>query len=182
MPQVIKLNQHIYSLLIEKECNGFTIVELRDELLTVTDTYQHIDEARKFIYRQTTALERKDLLNSKGSGRDKKYFKTELFNNASFVAKQVVIEKEKSISSHTNNQASPLVETLLNEKKQFEAELAILLGEVDEYKALQKRFPEHLSLFYSALDDAKNNSAKLLGKVNALTTILASLNNGASRC
>lgn len=98
------------------------------------------------------------------------------------MAKQVVIEKEKSISSHTNNQASPLVETLLNEKKQFEAELAILLGEVDEYKALQKRFPEHLSLFYSALDDAKNNSAKLLGKVNALTNILASLDNGARQC
>ncbi|MAD89523.1 MAG: hypothetical protein CMK64_07435 [Pseudoalteromonas sp.] len=182
MPQVIKLNHHIYSLLIEKECNGFTIVELRDELLTVTDTYQDIDEARKFIYRQTTALERKKLLNSKGSGRHKQYFKTELFNNVTFVAKQAVIEKEKSISCHTNNQASPLVETLLNEKKQFEAELAILLGEVDEYKALQKRFPEYLSLFYSALDDAKNNSAKLLGKVNALTTILASLNNGTSRC
>ena len=182
MPQVIKLNQHIYSLLIEKECNGFTIVELRDELLTVTDTYQDIDEARKFIYRQTTALERKELLNSKGSGRHKKYFKTELFNNVTFVAKQVVIEQEKSISSNTDNQASPLVETLLNEKKHFEAELAILLGEVDEYKALQKRFPEHLSLFYSALDDAKNNSAKLLGKVNALTTVLASLDNGARQC
>lgn len=182
MPQVIKLNHHIYSLLIEKECNGFTIVELRDELLTVTDKYQDIDEARKFIYRQTTALERKDLLTSKGSGRRKKYFKTELFNNATFVAKQAVIQQEKSISSHTDNQISPLVETLLNEKKQFEAELAILLGEVDEYKALQKRFPEHLRLFYSALDDAKNNSAKLLGKVNALTTILASLNNGTPQC
>lgn len=182
MPQVIKLNQHIYSLLIEKECNGFTIVELRNELFSVTDTYQDIDEARKFIYRQTTALERKGLLNSKGSGRYKRYFKTELFDNAKFVAKQVVIAKEKSISSHTDNQASKLVEILLNEKKQFEAELAILLGEVDEYKALQKRFPEHLSLFYSAFDDAKNNSAKLLGKVNALTNILASLDNGARQC
>ncbi len=182
MPQVIKLNQHIYSLLIEKECNGFTIVELRDELLIVTDTYQDIDEARKFIYRQTTALERKGLLNSKGSGRYKRYFKTEQFDNAKFVAKQVVIAKEKSISSHTDNQASKLAETLLNEKKQFEAELAILLGEVDEYKALQKRFPEHLSLFYSVFDDAKNNSAKLLGKVNALTNILASLDNGARQC
>ena len=121
-------------------------------------------KARKFIYRQITALERKELLKTKGSGRHKKYFKTELFNNATFVAKQVVIEKEKSISSHTNNQASPLVETLLNEKKQFEAELAILLGEVDEYKALQKRFPEHLSLFYSALDDAKNNFSEVIRK------------------
>ena len=47
MPHVIKLNQHIYSLLIEKECNGFTIVELRDELLTVTDKYQDIDMAKE---------------------------------------------------------------------------------------------------------------------------------------
>ncbi|ALS33050.1 hypothetical protein PTRA_a1909 [Pseudoalteromonas translucida KMM 520] len=182
MPQVIKLNQHIYSLLLEKECNGFTIVELRDELLTVTDTYQDIDEARKFIYRQTTALERKEILISKGSGRNKKYFKSELFNKVTFEPKQVAIEQEISISCNTDNQASPLVETLLNEKNQFEAELAILLGEVDEYKALQKRFPDHLNLFYSALDDAKNNSAKLLGKVNALTTVLSSLNNGAQQC
>ena len=182
MPQVIKLNQHIYSLLIEKECNGFTIVELRDELLTVTDTYQDIDEARKFIYRQTTALERKDLLKAKGSGRHKKYFKTELFNSVTFVAKQVVIKQEKLSTGNIDNQASPFVETLLNEKKQFEAELAILLGEVDEYKALQKRFPEHLNLFFSALDNAKNNSAKLLGKVNALTTVLAYLESGDPQC
>ena len=161
MPQIIKLNQHIYSLLLEKECNGFTIVELRDELLTVTDTYQDIDEARKFIYRQTTALERKEILISKGSGRNKKYFKSELFNKVTFKPKRVSIEQEISISCNTDNQASLFVETLLNEKKQFEAELAILLG---------------------ALDDAKNNSAKLLGKVNALTNVLSSLNNGASQC
>lgn len=182
MSQVIKLNQHIYSLLIEKECNGFTIVELRDEILNLTDTYQDIDEARKFVYRQVTALERKELLKAKGSGRDKKYFKTELFNNATFIAKQAVIKEGQPSACNIGDQPPSIFEILLNEKKQFEAELAILLGEVDEYKALQKRFPEHLSLFYSALDDAKNNSAKLLGKVNALTTILASLNNGASRC
>ena len=182
MPKVIKLNRHIYSLLIEKEVNGFTIVDLRDELLTLTDTYRDIDEARKFVYRQMLSLERKELFNSKGSGRHKRYFKTELFNRATFVAKHAVIEKQKSNISNTDNQASLLIETLLNEKKQFEAELAVLLGEVDEYKALQKRFPDHISWFYSALDEAKNNLAKLLGKVNALNTVLDSLNNSASQC
>lgn len=182
MSQIIKLNQYIYSLLIEKECNGFTIVELRDELLILTDTCQDIDEARKFIYRQMTALKRKELLKAKGSGRHKKYFKTELFNSSTFVAKQVVIEQEKLSISNNVNQPSPLFEVILNEKKQFEAELAILLGEVDEYKALEKRFPEYLGLFHSALDDAKNNSAKLLGKVNALTTVLALIESGASQC
>lgn len=98
------------------------------------------------------------------------------------MVKQVVIDQEKLSVSCIDDQTSPFVETLLNEKKQFEAELAILLGEVDEYKDLQKRFPEQLRLFYSALEEAKNNSAKLLGKVNALTTVLASLKNGAKQC
>ena len=169
----------MYSLLVERECNGLTIVELRDELLTLTNSHQGIDEARKFVYRQIKALERKELFKTEGNGRHKKYFKTEIFSNAKFVTKPVVIDQEKLIN---NNQVSSFFETLLNEKKQFEAELEIILGEVGEYKALQKRFPEHVTLFYSALEDAKNNSAKLLGKVNALTTVLASLNDGAKQC
>ena len=179
MPNVIKLNHYIYSLLIEKQNNGFTIIELRDELLTITDAYPDIDEARKFIYRQVTAIERKELLKAKGKARNKKYFKTEMFNSVTFVAKQAVIEQDKINSSHIANQSSRLYRVLLNEKKQIETELAILFGEVDEYKSLQKRFPEYIKLFGLILDSAKNNSARLSGKVNALTTVLASLDNSA---
>ncbi|KPW03633.1 hypothetical protein [Pseudoalteromonas sp. P1-8] len=178
MSQIIKLNKLIYCLLIERSCDGFTIIELREELLALTNSFQDKYKARKFVYRQVTNLEQRELLKAKGSGRAKKYFKTELFNTTTVVAKSDEIKLENANSSSIDNQTSPFFEALSTEKKIVEAELAISLIEVDEYKALQERFPEHHRLIYSALDGAKNNSARLLGKVKALNNVLTSLENG----
>lgn len=53
-------------------------------------------------------------------------------------------------------------------KNVYEGELAITLGEVEEYQSLLSRFPSSKTDLLPLYDAAKERSAKLLGKVNAL--------------
>ena len=61
---------------------------------------------------------------------------------------------------------------LLEQKQKHEAELAIKLGEVEEFKALMKRYPQKNELFNRFYLETRDCSAQLLGKVNALTKVL----------
>ncbi len=55
---------------------------------------------------------------------------------------------------------------LVSERNQYKGELEIVLGEIDEYQSLNVRFPELEPKLITLLDEAKERSACLLGKVN----------------
>ncbi|CSA22607.1 Response regulator [Vibrio cholerae] len=61
---------------------------------------------------------------------------------------------------------------LVSERNQYKGELEIVLGEIDEYQSLNIRFPELEPKLITLLDEAKERSACLLGKVNGLTNVL----------
>ena len=62
------------------------------------DEITDLDEARRLIYRQILSFVRKGLLVHQGVGRDKRYFKTDLFKELSFKprqpAKSTALEKK----------------------------------------------------------------------------------------
>ena len=67
-------DKHILVMVIvEKGMDGFSVIELRDASLSVSDLRKEPDEARKRLYRQILRFVRNGWLQSEGEGRDKRY-------------------------------------------------------------------------------------------------------------
>ncbi|STY52881.1 Uncharacterised protein [Vibrio anguillarum] len=161
----------MFNLLIEKEMDNFLVVELRDALMSITKNVTDPDEARKYVYRQILSFERKGWLFSTGKDRAKRYQKTELFHQIDFSPRESEVKSPPETELITEVPMSGLA-VLLKEKNQHEGELAIVLGEVEEYQSLINRFPQNRDLFLPLFTDAKECSARLLGKINAISKAL----------
>lgn len=61
---------------------------------------------------------------------------------------------------------------LKKEKLIHEAKLAVVLSEIEEYQSLMERFPTKRTYLTGLYQQAKNQSATLLGKVTALSKVL----------
>lgn len=174
------LHQDVHNLLITNNIDNFTVSEIRDALMYRSKFFSDKSETRKYIYRVVCKLVKLGLLIKHPNKQIKKikYTKAELFFTANFVIKQDVqmVEVEAPKMPSLNDEATAInidffVE-LLEQKQKHEAELAIKLGEVEEFKALMKRYPQKNELFNRFYLETRDCSAQLLGKVNALTKVL----------
>ncbi|MEZ9856554.1 hypothetical protein AB4347_21370, partial [Vibrio breoganii] len=66
--------------------------------------------------------------------------------------------------------------------KQYEGELAITLGEIEEYQSLLMRFPNNKQDMQPLFNAARERSAKLLGRINALTNWMQVAQSKAPQC
>ncbi|NOH84246.1 hypothetical protein F0249_10510 [Vibrio sp. 03-59-1] len=181
MKQPTKINSDMFNLLIEKEMNNFTVIEARDAFALTNNRFEKIDDARKYVYRQILSFERKGWISSKGSGRKKRYSKTTLFLQNSFAPRGSKKRSRNLIEMIQVGADFPL-NKLVAEKNQHEGELAIILGEVEEYQLLMERFPHLKESFMPLFSEAKDRSAKRLGKINALSNILKVVSSRTVTC
>ena len=72
--------------------------------------------------------------------------------------------------------------TLAQEKKLHEGELAITLGEIEEYQSLLMRFPNNKQEIQPLFNLARERSAKLLGRINALTNWMQVVQGNTQKC
>ncbi len=174
MKRSMKISAEMYKLLIERTMDGFSVIELRDEFIALKGSFVDPDEARKKVYRQILRFIKKGWLRSEGSGRQKRYFQTDTFKALYVEPKSGKVDIEIDL----NHDYSVLV----SECNQYKGELEIVLGEIDEYQSLKVRFPELEPKLIPLLDEAKERSAYLLGKVNGLTNVLKMLYEGKQTC
>ncbi|HCG9193022.1 hypothetical protein [Vibrio parahaemolyticus] len=165
MKKVLKMNPYMFNLLIEKGIDNFSVVEIRDALMECAPIFEDKEQARKYVYRQLLSFERKGWLISAGIRREKRYFLTQKFNSLYFEPRKS--SKEESISTYSE-EIENMIDMLRQEKTQYEAELAIVLGELEEYQSLLVRFPSNKVMLIPIFDVTKKRSEKLLGKINAL--------------
>lgn len=168
----MKTSEIMHKLLIEKEFNDFTVVELRDAAVAVGFYDDDLGESRKRIYRQILRFIKHNWLRSEGSGRKKRYFQTDLFKSSHAASHS----KPTEFSTHSY----PYYSVLHRERNQHKAELEIILGEIEEYQSINRRFPELENKLNPLLEQAKERSANLLGKVNVLTNVLNTLSEDAT--
>jgi hypothetical protein len=173
------INNNMFKLLIEKEMDNFSVVELRDALVQQTEGKYSQDEARKYVYRQILAYVKKGWLTSKGQNRLKLYLKTDSFKSLSFSSSNTTKTKEL-----TNNkqQMNDEIKIFVREKSNYTGELEIILGEVEEYQSLMSRFPSMSSSLRPLFEVTKDRSARLLGKINALSNVIKLSKTGIERC
>ncbi|MGO2293439.1 MAG: hypothetical protein ACTJH9_13380 [Pseudoalteromonas sp.] len=184
MSKQANMNVFLHFLLVIKQMNNFTVTEAKDALLHEQSEFTDAVETRKFIYRQLTRNVAKGLLkrtNKVNKGyKEVIYSKTELFLNLEIVPSSRG-SSAKSIEIINNNSTNAKVEKLQITEYQdelkkdlltYEIDLNTVLEEAKEYKRLTARYPklhEQLQLHHT---QAKEKSIKLLGKINALQTLL----------
>ncbi|WP_318494428.1 hypothetical protein [Photobacterium leiognathi] len=166
----------MHKLLIENGLDGFTVLEARDLWLSIDKKSSNSSEARKKVYQAIFNFEKKNWLRFEGSGRDKRYFQTEQFKK---LPDYEAINHQPRINNPIIDQDYSI---LLNEYNEYKGELEIVLGEVNEYQSIASRFPELKSKLSPIHQQAKERAALLLGKINALTTVLQTLNTGGESC
>ncbi|MGF1727820.1 hypothetical protein [Photobacterium nomapromontoriensis] len=177
MKQIKAINPYMYKLLIEKEMDDFSVLEARDELVASDSSLTNLDEARRLVYRHIMSFERRGWLMPSGNGRAKKYAQSEVFKQLVLQLKpqQTLLLQDRALAPYPCS-----LMALAKEKKQHEGELAITLGEVEEYQSLIARFPENHDALLPLFTEAKERSAKLLGKMNALSNAIQTLRSPAT--
>ncbi|MCY9871165.1 hypothetical protein [Vibrio barjaei] len=182
MKQLQKINGHMFNLLIKREMDNFSVIEARDALMTLSGEFENRQEARKYVYRQILAFERKGWLVATGSNRSKKYQKTELMNSLHMTSHRLKNNPSEVFVSKFSHENFDL-KVLQNEKNEYEGELAIVLSEIEECQLLMERFPMNKDLFLAMFIESKELSAKLLAKINVRTkAIQASKREASSSC
>lgn len=180
MAKAIALHPDVYNLLIVININNFTVSEIRDALMHESEFFNDKTETRKCIYRVICKLTKLKLLIKHTNSEVKKsrYIKSETFITANFVMKSsaetpaVQQPKVKILRNEKTESSTDFRDALSKEKKTYEAELAISLSEVEEFKDLMQRFPKQNDLFKPFYLETRERSVQLLGKVNALTKVL----------
>jgi len=181
MAKAIALHEDVYNLLIIENINNFTVSEIRDFLMSKSECFNEESETRRYIYRVICKLTKLELLIKHASSAIKKikYTKSEAFFTANFVIKATEktsieqAEKTKLINDVVPGINDDFINNIFKEKQSHEAELAITLSEVEEFKALIQRFPSKNKLFRPCYLETRERSAQLLGKVNALNKVLS---------
>ncbi|MDF2152882.1 hypothetical protein [Vibrio sp. CAU 1672] len=179
MKKTAKLNPYMFKLLIEKEMNNFSVIEIRNALMECDVVFADKEEARKFVYKQLLSLKNKGWLSTTGVHRRKRYLVTDNFRACSFEARA---QRKVSSAIKSSVMVSKTFDIVLKEKKKYEGELAITLGEIEEYQSLAARFPQDKATILPLFDSAKDRSAKLLGKINALSNWIHATKGEVQTC
>ncbi len=184
MSKKANMNVFLHFLLVIKQMNNFTVTQAKETLLREQSEFTDPVETRKFVYRQLTRNVAKGLLKRTNKLRkgvkEVIYSKTELFFSLEVVPSSRA-SRLKKIS--TENIGAPNISTetvkvieyqeeLKKDLLTYEIDLNTVLEEAKEYQRLSARYPklqEKLQLHHT---QAKEKSIKLLGKINALQTLL----------
>ncbi|SGZ20729.1 hypothetical protein [Moritella viscosa] len=184
MAKAIALHTDVYNLLIVVNINNFTVSEIRDALMHMSEFFNDENETRKYIYRVICKLTKLKLLikHTHVEVKKSRYTKSEAFTNTSFVMKSntkmsLVQQSKITQLDDIKTETSTAFNTVLSkEKKDYEAELAVALSEAEEFKDLILRFPKQNNLFKPFYLEIKERSELLAGKINALTKVLSASN------
>ena len=183
MSKKVNMNVFLHFLLVIKQMNNFTVVEARDVLLHEQSEFNDAVETRKFIYRQLTRNVEKGLLKrsneSDNGNKEVIYSKTALFFTVEIKSvlrgnkpKRAKVYNKTSSGSRKVIKAICYQEELQKELLSYEIDFNTVLEEAKEYKRLSLYYPELYEKLKQHHTQAKKKSIKLLGKINALQTLL----------
>ncbi|MDA0127116.1 hypothetical protein OH458_03390 [Vibrio sp. MarTm2] len=173
-----KINVYIYKLLIEKKMDGFSVVEARDVARMFPESPKDINELRKIVYRQLLKCIECGWLRCEGSGREKRYFKTDEFKSLSFEPRKPKSRVKKIIPKvSVANKGNSDYSELLIERNRLKGELEVTFGEIDKYKTLKEQYPEQFQLLERLHVAANERAALFMGNINAITNMLNSLSH-----
>lgn len=180
MPQSCSAHQDIIRILIDLKSKEFNIPTVRDRLLATTMQEKKNGTVRLFVSRHLNAMVKDGFLITSGTRHKKVFRKTELFEQL------VTVSSE---NSNNSTQVSPTMEMPLKQesyifeldkiKGRLNAELAILLAEIDEYRSIMVRFPQTQEKVRHLHEQSAQQSVTLTGQITAITKTIELLQSEA---
>lgn len=172
MTKIIKLNENIYYLLVEKNFNHFTITSLLKTLQALNETYKEPKETRRYVYRQVIRLVNTGLLirDNNPSPKRAQYSKTSLFKASIFtkIVKSSSLEFTKSKEDTTPDNFQSELE---QKKILYEEESLMIASEIEEYNCLNDKYPKNREIITSFMKKKQLRLLSLKGKLSALNNI-----------
>jgi hypothetical protein len=170
--QSFTVHPDIIDVLSQLNLNEFKIPQIRDLLLATKMQNKSKDTVRLFVSRHLNDLVDQGLLTSTGSRRKKVFSKTELFEQLEITATCGLNDKI-SVESVERRIPAPAPKPYLTElskiKIRLNAELAILIAEVDEYRQIMIQFPQIQEKVRKLHEESAQQSATLTGQITAIT-------------
>ncbi|MFG0774253.1 hypothetical protein ACF8PD_20775 [Vibrio plantisponsor] len=178
MSKVFIVHPDIIDILIQPDMEEFQIPEIRDLLLASSMQIKNKDNVRSLVSRQLNAMVKQGLLTSTGTHRNKVFRKTHLFVQFNIETNQDQNGNEAS----TPNILKPTLYLSELEKirSRLNAELAILIAEMDEYRSIMEKFPQTQEKVRKLHKESTQHSATLTGQITAITKTIELLQSEAA--
>lgn len=162
--QKVNIQQAFYDVLIERDFDNFTALQLRDAVGATSLEKRKVIELRKLVYRTLNRLINKGLIVKDHACEGKKpvYLKAESFDTANWhILDHITNDTPQSISEGTTE--------WLNERlEQCESDFIACLSEFETYKDLCKQAPHLNAKLQDVRSKAREQSSRLLGEIRAL--------------
>ncbi|OEE36947.1 hypothetical protein A1QO_04585 [Vibrio genomosp. F10 str. ZF-129] len=172
----ITLIQPLYQILVEEQLDDFSVLELRDRFMALSESQIDKVTARRFVYRHILRLVNKQLLNKVAIDGCQKttYQKTVRFSQTSWeiTGDDQTISLSGSDISCENKRAFP--KTILQERlEQCESDFLACLHEFETYQGLSSEFPHLKESLHDVRRKTKMQSSKLVGEIRAIKMALS---------
>lgn len=181
MPQSCSAHQDIIKILIDLKSKEFNIPTVRDCLLATTMQEKKNGTVRLFVSRHLNAMVKDGFLITSGTRHKKVFRKTKLFEQLVTVSKENLNDNTQ-VTSTVEIPIKP--ESYICEldkiKDRLNAELAILLAEIDEYRAIMARFPQTQEKVRHLHKKSAQQSVTLTGQITAITKTIELLQSEAA--
>lgn len=174
MTDIVIRDPLLIEILSDENFDGFTITELRDSYIEKSDKQFPKKMIRDKVYRIVYKLYKKAKWLDKieaNNLREAKYKKNNSFPREIYPNTSIDINLDKAL----NNRA---VSSLKEKYQQHQIDLDASLAELEEYNELVMQFPELKKDIRNVYLNTRENSSKLLGKVNALKNVLERFKEG----
>jgi len=168
MTQIIIRDPLLIQILSDEKFDDFTITELRDRYLTDADkTYPKKmirDKVYRIVYKLYNEAKCLDKIEANNL-REARYVKNSLFPRDITPNQLTEIHSQYALNNHAFN-------SLKQKYQQHQIDLDASLAELEEYSSLVAEYPELKNDLQNVYVHTRENSSKLLGKVNALKNVL----------
>jgi RecJ-like exonuclease len=160
----------IIDVLIQSDLNEFKIPKIRDRLLATTMKNKSKDTVRLFVSRHLNAMVEHGLLVSTGTHRKKVFSKTKSFEQINTIIDGDLTNKiEVEFNTKATSEQKPYIAELGKIRSRLNAELAILIAEMDEYRSIMAQFPQTQEKVRKLHETSTQQSATLTGQITAIT-------------
>lgn len=168
--QPFTVHPNIIDVLIQSGLHEFKIPQIRDLLLATKMQNKSKDTVRLFVSRHLNDMVDQGLLTSTGTHRKKVFRKTELFEQLEITANCDLNDKTGVQSVERRiPEPKPYLTELKKIKSRLNAELVILMAEVDEYRQIMIQFPQTQEKVRELHEESAQQSATLTGQITAIT-------------
>jgi hypothetical protein len=169
---ILKIDVFVAQIIKAPNFDNFTTSEVRSSYITLKND-PSIDPVfvRRKLYAELLKLVKKGWLTKRSTGRkgSTRFSKTELFDAEFLDSLQTTLFQKNSSDEDKHK-------NLIAKLNHYKAELLLNIGESEAYKELYSEFPELVDEIQPEFNKAKDNNARILGKIRAIEGLIEQSN------